>query len=529
MATTGNGLETLLKFFATGTTEGESDILQKAYIRDDNFIEYITPTAGSPRIILGKKGSGKTAVIDYAKKFLSECGSMSDVVSPSDLDITFDKNDDSVGANTKASYAAITKAIALRIGNKLKGYVNENDKKILEMARDSGTASFDLISAIASIATKAGTIWTGKQLDYALKNAVPKNAELVAAISTHLKSNKISYYLFIDDTDQVADLRSPTHLNRIWGFLLAARKLAMNVNNISIILTIRDEVWRRLTRDNAGQRDQADHFKLLIRHLNPQRNDICAIIRRRLELAVEVMNRDVIDLYGPFFENQTAKMKDTDEPRTWEDIITVRSRERPRDAIQMIASLAKYAIGQNKPKILDEHLRIVMPDFSKERVNLLSQECEYECPTLPLVIASFAKMDFDEGKYISTADNLLSFLNKIPTMHSVTLYGITLRADPLNAKESSFAIWRYLYDIGVINARVTDNTTRLGFRHIGPFDDPTLVSIANWNKLQSMLWEMNPAYRDFIDKIRDDAQQSTGLATRSKLRKDSKGKKHRNR
>lgn len=49
-----------------------------------------------------------------------------------------------------------------------------------------------------------------------------------------------------------------------------------------------------------------------------------------------------------------------------------------------------------------------------------------------------------------------------------------------------------------MNARVSDKREKEEYRHITVDDEPDLVSKARWNDMQSMLWEIHPAYRSFL-------------------------------
>jgi len=53
-------LEALQYYVPTGTTEGERHILRDAFVQFDQYAKIITPPPGSPRILVGKKGSGKS-------------------------------------------------------------------------------------------------------------------------------------------------------------------------------------------------------------------------------------------------------------------------------------------------------------------------------------------------------------------------------------------------------------------------------------------------------------------------------------
>lgn len=67
-----NALETLLSFFPTGTTEGERHILRKAFVQLEEYTDIVSPPPFSPRLLIGKKGSGKSAIIDFSMSFLQK-------------------------------------------------------------------------------------------------------------------------------------------------------------------------------------------------------------------------------------------------------------------------------------------------------------------------------------------------------------------------------------------------------------------------------------------------------------------------
>ena len=79
------------------------------------------------------------------------------------------------------------------------------------------------------------------------------------------------FYLFIDDTDQVARPGVAGHLNRVSALALAVRRPAYDIPNLHAIISLRTEVWHRMQRDDYGQRDQTDHFRRLIVNMHTDR------------------------------------------------------------------------------------------------------------------------------------------------------------------------------------------------------------------------------------------------------------------
>ena len=78
-------------------------------------------------------------------------------------------------------------------------------------------------------------------------------------------------------------------------------------------------------------------------------------------------------------------------------------------------------------------------------------------------------------------------------MFSLRLFGVALQSD---SSEHALRVLAFLFRIGFLNAR----RSRPGGRyvHISPSDEPNLVSETGRNELQSVSWEVHPAFRDFL-------------------------------
>src|SRR5687768_13372905 len=58
-------LDALLQYFPTGTTEGERQFLDRAFVAPGQLAEVLACVEGSPRILVANKGVGKTAVLEW--------------------------------------------------------------------------------------------------------------------------------------------------------------------------------------------------------------------------------------------------------------------------------------------------------------------------------------------------------------------------------------------------------------------------------------------------------------------------------
>jgi hypothetical protein len=175
--------------------------------------------------------------------------------------------------------------------------------------------------------------------------------------------------------------------------------------------------------------------------------------------------------------------------------IVKRSRERPRDAVQLIALLLKTARNNNASKVNGNHVA----QYSEERVEDLKREVDEECSQIKEIVRSFAAIDYNDGAFKLTSDALLKHIERLPSRFGISLFGATLKPA---LEDSTFKLWRFLFDIGLFAARRGDATQDKGYTHINARDDVDLIRKPRWNDIQKYTWEINPAYRDFLLEVK---------------------------
>lgn len=502
-------LEVLLNYFPTGTTEGERHILRRAFVQLDEYADLVSPPPYSPRLLVGKKGSGKSAIIDFSTTLFSRIGVPVIQLKPLDIELGGVPESASVGEVTRVAFLELARAIARVLGSSLSGLISGGDKVLYEEAVAGGVRDRDSVGVLARLLPKLAKQMTAADITSLLPGATVANKnELLRAIRANIAASETGFYLFIDDIDQVAAPDRPGHLNRIWGFLLAARELSQRVEQLRCIISIREEVWRRITSDRAGQRDQTDHFAGLVRFLSPTRPHIQKIVERRIELAAGELSPKSGATWSLFFEPDNPKIPTTNDRSSWQDLIVIRSRERPRDAVQLINALAQSANGSFLNRINDELFAKEMIGFSKQRISLLVQESEYDCPQLETVIRTFATLNYDHGSFKAKAETVRTHLVNLGASSGVQLFGRALKPGNI---DDVFDLWKYLFDIGFLNARVADTREKDGYKHVFPRDDPNYVAKARWNDMQATAWEIGPAYRDYLIDLQRELEARTGL------------------
>ncbi|WP_186057681.1 P-loop ATPase, Sll1717 family [Burkholderia gladioli] len=217
----------LLKYVRTGTAEGDRKFLDQIFVTPSEFENLIGIEPGGMRILVGNKGIGKSAIVEWIDKISTKRNMpcvliRPDNISTKDLPVAQD-----IGSLKRFYYDVLLRSVGAQIGTQLKGLLKGNAARLHSEARQAGLLEDDfiqkslaLISAVSMPVSKINGVQLAKEL-----SGVNSATQLVGAINTQLLSSGSLFFLLIDDTDQLAAPDQPAHLNRIWALLLAVRRL----------------------------------------------------------------------------------------------------------------------------------------------------------------------------------------------------------------------------------------------------------------------------------------------------------------
>ena len=485
-------LDYLLKYVRSGTAEGDRQFLGDIFIPPAQFAQLCAIEPGGLRLLVGDKGIGKSALVEWIHKVATARKLPSLLIRPDDIVTKEVPTSSDIASLKRYYYDLILRTIAAQIGRHLKGFLKGDAARLHNEARRKGMAEDDfiqkaleLVSAISFPVSKINGVQLAK--DLAGTNSL--NA-LTAAINKQLLVAGDIFFIFIDDTDQLAAPDQPAHLNRLWGLILAIRRLVGECPAIRPIVTLRTGMWSRLTSESQGQRDQTDHLRGYVVALKADEALIEGIVRKRLERAASDMDRKGVDPYTIFFNGQFMTLPSSDESRSWDSFITKSSRERPRDAIQLIKNMIDCATQRESLRIGSAEAGLAMKVYSGERVDDISNEFSLDCKNIREIINTFSEIDF-ESKF----ETLRAHLNTIPSIGTTTIRASVMRPQ---VDQDGITILALLHEAGFINPRVPDKTKPRGFRHILYRDDANFVKYSNWNVMQSATWEVHPAFRTYL-------------------------------
>ncbi|NRT56801.1 P-loop ATPase, Sll1717 family [Sphaerotilus uruguayifluvii] len=487
-----SALDYLMKYVRTGTAEGDRSFLGEIFIAPTQFTQLCAIEPGGMRVLVGNKGIGKSAVVEWIDKVAKSKKLPCVLIRPDNISSKDTPTSPDIGSLKRFYYEVLLRTVGAQIGSQLKGMLKGAAAKLHNEARQQGLAeedfiqkSLELISAISLPAAKINGVQLAKELA-----GTNSPSLLIGAINSQLLSSGNVFYLLIDDTDQLAAPDQPAHLNRIWALLLAVRRLTGECSAVRAIVSLRSSVWTRLTSESQGQRDQTDHMRGFMIPLLADDKLMQSIIRKRLENAAKDAGQTRVDPYTVFFNGTTMTLPTSDETRSWDSFIAKSARERPRDAIQLIKNMVDAAKKKPTAFIGSDEAGEAMKVYSSERLDDVVNEFSLDCKNIREIINTFADVDFE-----CDFEKLRRHLLTVPSIASIQIRGAQIRPDN---DDDAVSVLRLLHETGFLNPRVVDNTMPRGFRHILFHDDSNFVKLANWNSMQGARWEVHPAFRTYL-------------------------------
>ncbi len=491
-----NELRILQKYFSTGSAAQEKAFLSDVFVINDNFQEIILPEENTIRLLVGSKGSGKSALLEYLKQKCENEGIPVLSLTPVDIELDDVNTDVASSVLIQKIYRALVKEIAVKIGSGLGGAISNGQKAMVEAAVDSGARQQTLTDSLLRVLMPIGKAVTQIDFEKMLPKYNTSTKTLVTAINHTLPPDGRIFYILFDDIDLFGNAGSPKYIDTIWCAILAFKILAERLPNIRAIVTLRNEIWRRIRDGRNNFRDQVDHVRSMICYLLPTTEDMKRILTRRLAYCRDLLSESTSkNCFSPFFEGPDCKIPSSNERRLWEDYLVTASRDRPRDTVQLVQQLVTHAIHSEHALINDDDVEKTALQYSTERVDDLVNENSDLCPQLETVIRAFASIDFR-----SSVERIREFLLGIPGRGLITISGKAIQSGNM---DDMFRLWSILYEIEFLTPRAKDYTQRKGYSHVRPSSDSTLVSAQRWNEMQKYDWEVHPCYRSFLINIQN--------------------------
>lgn len=480
----------LSNYFSNGRAESEIDFLNDVYFETPEFNDFIQFPVRTIRLLIGKKGTGKSALLEVVKLRCDINRVPCLLLKPDDFPINL-PSEFSIAQLKSEIYSKLLHKIAIECSEKLIDYIDVESKAVLQEGIKEGAITPDRTTKLKKVLLPVASGLTSVDFEKIFGSRVHTEFELKKGVAALSEKMDKYFYLLIDDTDQISLLTNRNYLETIWSLILSLQKITEELPNIKPIIGIREEIWNRLKNDESGLRDQGDHFRSSVRYIFNSDEQIETIIIKRLEYCKHIFHPEMkINAIECFFAERDCQLPFSKERRSWIDYLVTSSRSRPRDAVQLINLLARNAYQRKNNSIDSLDVLHTSTEYSKDRVQDLRNEYSMIVPEVESIVKTFISIDFENH-----ADVIMKHLKSIPGIGGLTINKKVIKSED---EDTIFLLWRFLYDCEFLTPMIKDKSMPKGYRFIRPKEDLNLVEKANWTNMQKYIWTIHPAYRSYL-------------------------------
>lgn len=485
-----NRLDALSKYFYGGQAESEKSIVSEIFIFPDQIEEITNFSLLNYKVIIGPKGSGKSLLLEFINQYYLTNNIISMIIRPKDLDSDAIAGKNLVTEKYKEAERQITELIKSKIQDSLHSDSDESIgtaivKKVSDIAKNYDIGEFisELVPENYSKIVKA---FSNIQK---VKSFEKREAEIVRRLT---KTNK-KFILMLDDLDKIVEEGRPENIySTSWAIIEAAFELANKINDISVILVSRTDVWHLMTKVHKYGQSIFDKIQSPF-SLYVDDNFLERIFRQRIRLCYEEacsQNHPTYEI-DYFFEPSNIGFYGRNEIyRPWSQWVAKNTRNRARDMIQLMQLLIQKtskATGNRDSKITDSILHSCLEEFAKSRITNLKIEYGKIMPRIDDIIYRIKQTRY-------------TFKEIRELLISITGIGITVDNTPVrqNEDKSMFAILRVLHMASVINPRIdyeNGEYKHILFEENSDFIDPNDIS-----NLQNICFELHPTFHCLVNK-----------------------------
>ncbi|WP_103072286.1 P-loop ATPase, Sll1717 family [Aquimarina sediminis] len=457
--------EIIQQLFGFEDAESESiGRLREYYLKKDT---YQRVTSNLPlRILVGHKGTGKSALFKVAMVEEKEKGNLPILIKPDDI-AELGRSDEDFLLKIRQWKYGLIKIIGAKVLSEL-GLYDEDAKKKLSLF------GVKLISFLSkTISTKKVSI-----------NLEPTQQLLV---DNFLKSKKI--IVFIDDLDRGWQGRKDD-IQRISALLNAIRDFSNENNGLSFKVSLRSDVFF-LVRTSDESTDKIESSVVWFSWTN---HEILVMLIKRIatffeeplneQKLLETPQRHLVHYLERIFENP-FQGRGKWEKVSIHKILMSLVRKRPRDLVKLCSSAAQIASSENSSKIKSSHLQRIFEEYSQGRIQDTINEYKSELPKIENLIFGMRPNNDERKKssgYIFKTSELQYKINMIKESNNFKF------ANKRVADAKSLA--QFLYKINFITGRKVLESGEIQRRY---FEESRYLysSFVDFG----YDWEIHPAFR----------------------------------
>lgn len=369
-----------------------------------------------------RKGMGKSALLRECA-FRAELGPNNIVISIKGGDLVAQKKVELLSPveHVHDWQQRICAVINRQLGTRIGLAISDDQIALVEAAELAGLKDRNLVGALLDrVKGKLGFL--------ELQHSQIRDDR--ALLGRAVGKDERTVWLILDDIDATFE-GSRDEIRRLSTFFSACRELTSNFKGVVIRASIRLDVWTTIERTDEAL-DKASQY---VRDIRWSRAETKNMLNERISSYLKLENG--------VSQEQLNSLTDTKLFRlvfrnTFPDQIHVWSVARPRWAAQLGRMAGALAVKTNSNRISDGHVKDVLFDYGKFRLNDIAREHKIQCPQIEVIVNSFSK-----GASSFTTQTLVDYIISQIVPH------IKIRLED-EENPSALAIARFLFKIGFI-------------------------------------------------------------------------------
>lgn len=457
--------ETIQKLFGFEDAESESiERLKEYYFKKDTFDRV---TAELPlRILVGHKGTGKSALFKVAISEEKEAGNLPILIKPDDI-AELGKNNENFLLRIRQWKYGLIKIIGEKVFSEFGLY----DEKATSKLTQFGLKLISFISETINVAKDNISLTEGQKI----------------LTDNFLKKKRIIVY--IDDLDRGWEGKKEDII-RISALLNAIRDLSNENSGLLFKVSLRSDVYY-LVRTSDESTDKTEGSVVWCKWTNHE--ILVLLIKRILTYFGDSVDENTLmktpQLHLRFHLERV--MESTFSGRgKWENVYMYKIlmsliRKRPRDLVKLCSLAAQQAQQTNSPLIKTEHFQAIFEEYSQGRIQDTINEYKSELPNIENLLFGMRptkKQRNASDGYIYTTAELIQKLNNI-RQHTNFIF-------KNGRKASANELAQFLYKINFLTARKIVESGEIQRKY---FEENRYISSSFVDFGYD--WEVHPAFR----------------------------------
>jgi hypothetical protein len=449
----------------------DPEILNSYFVNQPDWHEFFNPRF-SLSIARARKGMGKSALLrECAFRLRGQPDTL--VIAVKGADLVAQRDFRSLTASEQLYdwqqriCAIINRHLSLQIGFALK----DDAIALVENAELSGFKSRNIVGALLDrLKGKIGAVELQKL-------SIVDNK---AVMGRTLNPEKAQVCLLIDDIDATFTESKEENI-RLSTFFSACRELTANYKGITIRTVVRSDVWATIRKTDEA----LDKVEQYIFDINWSVKGFRSVLAERITSYCQrigqadlTKNKSKDQINELVFNANYPWGRYTASPHR---VIHVYAGGRPRWAAQLCRMAGAEAIRVGTSDVIKfGHIKQVLQDYGRYRLDDVSREHRHQCPTVMEIVNSFGNR---QTTY--TTSELVLFVREI------ILPNIDVKIDGAKVAEP-LAVARFLYRIGFILA--VDRLEHGQPEYYQFEEKPELLRNAS-NLDNGMQWRVHPSYQ----------------------------------